>query len=353
LAASSDAKIERNIPSLLPLSSASAIVVKQRRSAGRSPRVLPRTVMGIYDRDYYRKEGPGFLGSFTSRAPICKWLILINIAFFILQLATLQRDGGGRLVGGDATGPVSDALILSPQAVFHGEVWRLLSYAFLHSTKDIWHIVFNMLMLWWMGHELEEMYGSREFLALYLTSAVFAGLCFLAHGYVMGNMVGLGASGAVVALTVVFACHYPNRTMLLFFVIPMPLWALVAFFVGYDFLVFVLQIESRTAVSAHLGGALFGYVYYRFHWRLTGLFSGLGTWREKQARPRLRIFRDEEPTPATVPASAPAEHEIDEHFEAKLDAVLEKMSLVGKDNLTDHEKDILLRASELYRRRRN
>lgn len=307
--------------------------------------------MGIYDRDYYRKEGPSFLGSIATRAPVCKWLILINVAVFLVQLVTLQRDPllGFRLPGG---GPVTEALVLSAQGILDGEVWRLLTYAFLHSVDSPWHIIFNMVFLWWMGHELEEMYGSREFLALYLLSAFFAGLCFFAHSFMIGMPSSLGASGAVSALAVVFAFHFPHRTVLLFFVIPMPIWLFVAIFVGYDFLIFLLRPEiMTTAVAAHLGGALFGYLYYRFQWRLTGLFSGLSSWKKKRARPPLRIYREEEP--ATVPARAPAEHEIDEHFEAKLDAVLEKMSLVGKDNLTDGEKEILLRASEIYRRRRN
>src|SRR5438067_895432 len=127
--------------------------------------------MGIYDRDYYRKEGPSFLGTLASRAPVCKWLILINVIVFFIQLATNYRHPvyNSLLEGG----PVTDALILKPEAVVHGEVWRLLTYAFLHSVETPWHILFNMVFLWWMGHELEEMYVSREFLTLYLVSAVF------------------------------------------------------------------------------------------------------------------------------------------------------------------------------------
>ncbi len=305
--------------------------------------------MGIYDRDYYRREGPSFLSSFSSRAPVCKWLILINVVIFFIQLATLHRDAGTNLILGD--GVVTEAFVLKPEAVLQGQVWRLLTYAFLHSPQNIFHIVFNMLFLWWMGNELEELYGSREFIALYLVSAVFAGLCYFGHSLALMRS-GLGASGAILALTVLFACHFPNRKVLLFFVIPIPIWLLVVFYVGYDFLAFVMKADTGTGVAGHLGGALFGYLYYKYHWRLTSFLTGLESWRKKRTRPQLRIFREEEATPVKVPARVPAEHEIDEHFEAKLDAVLEKMSLVGKDNLTESEKDILLKASEIYRRRR-
>jgi membrane associated rhomboid family serine protease len=306
--------------------------------------------MGIYDRDYYRREGPSFLGSLASRAPVTKWIIVLNVALFVIQIATLNRSPLDNRIIGD--GPVTTALHLDPEQVIHqGYVWQLLTHAFLHSTENIWHIVFNMLVLWWVGTEVEELYGSREFLALYLISAVFAGICFVLFALSMpGRFVAVGASGAITALTVIFAYHYPHRTVLLFFVIPMPIWLLVVLYVGWDFLVFVFRMETQTAVAAHLGGALFGFLYYKNKWRLTRFLPGLRAWKRERARPKLKIFREEQP--ATVPAHAPAEHEIDEHFEAKLDAVLEKMSLVGKDNLTDHEKEILLRASEIYKRRR-
>lgn len=315
--------------------------------------------MGIYDREYYRTEGPSFLGNFSSRGTVCKWLIAINVLLFVIQIATLSRDpDSGRIktdvLGQPDMGEFTKALNLQPEKIVHDkQVWRLLTHAFLHSLSPL-HILFNMLFLWWFGNELEEMYGPREFLALYLTAAIFAGVCLTLHGLTMPHRIaGVGASGAVSALTALFALHFPNRQVLLFFVIPMQIWLLAVFYFGYDFLVFVAGTQTKTAVAAHLGGGLFGLLYYRFQWKLTGILPGLREWRKRKARPRLKLYREEEPAPAAVAAArVPAEHEIDEHFEAKLDAVLEKMSLVGKDNLTDAEKEILLRASEIYRRRR-
>jgi membrane associated rhomboid family serine protease len=280
---------------------------------------------------------------------VCKWLIFLNVVLFIVQLSTLDRHPiTNQIIG---SGPVTDALDLDPNKVLeHGQVWRLLTYAFLNSYENIWHILFNMLILWWIGSELEEMYGSREFLTLYVISAIFAGLCYTLTSFLLPYATAVGASGAITALTVVFAYHFPNRTVLLFFVLPMPIWVVVALFVGWDFMQFVFQMEGKTAVTAHLGGALFGFLYYKNEWRLSSLWSGLANWNRNRKRPKLRIYREEET--AKVPARVPAEHEIDEHLEAKLDAVLEKMSLVGKDNLTESEKEILLRASEIYKKRR-
>src|SRR4051812_38459689 len=98
--------------------------------------------MGIYDRDYYRGEGPSFLGGITNTAPAIKWLILINVVFFIVQLATIERHPVAGIRIGD--GPFTRALWLDPErVVYHGEIWRLLTSAFLHSTLNPWHILVN------------------------------------------------------------------------------------------------------------------------------------------------------------------------------------------------------------------
>src|SRR5205807_5967914 len=120
-------------------------------------RPAQRTVMGIYDRDYVRKDGHSFLGSFVERGTICKWLIGINVVVFIVQLLTRQGPGND---------PFTDSLLLDVnQVVFHGQVWRLITHAFLHEPLDVWHILWNMAFLWWFGSDVEDLYGPREFLA--------------------------------------------------------------------------------------------------------------------------------------------------------------------------------------------
>jgi membrane associated rhomboid family serine protease len=302
--------------------------------------------MGIYDREYIRREGPSFLGSFAQRGQICKWLIGINVVVFILQMATSQSSR--------SLGPVTDALILDVDRVLGGEIWRLLTYAFLHETSTPWHILFNMLFLWWFGSDVEDLYGPREFLAIYLVSAVLGGVV-----YVLTNLSGgycLGASGAVTCVMVLCALHYPSRVILLFFVLPVPIWIFVVFMVAKDaFAFFGGRGDNGVAVAVHLAGALFGFVYYKLHWNLTSWWSQVKTWKKRRSRPRLRVYREEEDEPAPVPTikAAPALASAeDEQLEAKMDAVLEKISRVGKENLTESEREVLLKASEIFKRRR-
>src|SRR4051794_10108995 len=117
--------------------------------------------MGIYDRDYYRRDGSGFM-VFANRGAVCKWLIAINVMAFLLQLVT--RPGPAAPNAGEP-GFFTALFALDRSLVMEGQVWRLLTYAFLHDPGNLWHILFNMLFLWWFGSDMEDLLGPREFLA--------------------------------------------------------------------------------------------------------------------------------------------------------------------------------------------
>src|SRR5262245_21570323 len=112
--------------------------------------------MGIYDRDYYRRDGPSFLGAITRHGMVCKWLILLNGICFVVQLLTRFRPIDSLNLW--VPGPFTEALWLDVPKVLDGQVWRLLTYAFLHDTGGILHILFNMLFLWWFGSDVEDLY---------------------------------------------------------------------------------------------------------------------------------------------------------------------------------------------------
>jgi membrane associated rhomboid family serine protease len=308
--------------------------------------------MGIYDREYYRREGPSFLAT----GQVCKWLILINVVAFVIQLITIQRGGtvldpDGLFVRTPPSTWFTDLFLLDVDKVLQGQVWRLLTYAFLHDTNTWMHIVFNMLFLWWFGKDVEEIYGPREFLSIYLVSAVLGGLAFVLLPMPgLGARSCLGASGAVTAVLVLCALHFPSRVILLFFFLPVPIWVFVLFQVAQDLFGFLSGNAGRTAVTVHLAGAAFAFVYYKRHWRLMSLWASLLSWKRPRSRPRLRVYREEPAQP--VPVAAPQAADVDEQLEAKLDAVLEKVARLGQKSLSESEREILLRASEIYKRRR-
>jgi membrane associated rhomboid family serine protease len=300
--------------------------------------------MGLYDRDYYRNDRS--FANFVSPHRIVTWLIVTNVVVFIIQLSTRFHPGA-------INGPVTDFLDLRVDRVLKGEVWRLLTYAFLHS-QDIFHILFNMLALWWFGKAVEDIYGSKEFLAFYLVSAVVGGVAQCGYELMMYGMAGahpaIGASGAVTAVLMVFAMHYPTTTVYLFFIIPVPVIVLMVLFIAYDiFGAIGGRPGAHIAFAVHLGGALFGFLYYKFQFRVLNWWPSRMSMRPHRHRqPRLRVFREPDTEDAAVASPSGA----DEGLEAQLDSVLEKVARFGRGSLTDREHQVLLKASEVYKQRR-
>lgn len=300
--------------------------------------------MGIHDRDYYRESTRGMFDSWAG-ARVTVWLIGVTTAVFFAQCI----DGHPLL---------SDLAMFGrydPAAIRDGEVWRLVTPMFLH--VGLWHLVCNMMVLYFVGSRMEEIYGSREFLAFYLLAGVFANTAyFLTHlAGLQPFAFAVGASGAVNAALVLYALHFPRQQVLLFFVIPMPVGVLVIAFIALDALGALGAVRGQIAYAVHLGGALFGFLYYQSEWRFTAVFGR--SRARKRRQPALRIVPAEpdvtpEPVPATVDAPPRAEAAPDEPFEAKVDRVLAKVSQHGQSSLTEEEREILFRAGEVYKKRR-
>jgi membrane associated rhomboid family serine protease len=318
--------------------------------------------MGIYDRDYYRNEGPGYLASITEHGKVCKSLIMLNVLIFVLQLLTRPQYPMGDGVDPIAQvqnyyegGWVTKALQLDVDAVLHGQVWRLLTYGFLHSELWMWHIIMNMLCLWWFGSDVEDIYGPREFLAVYLTSIVLGGIAFII-GHLMGTpgLYCVGASGGVMTMLVLCALHYPSRMVSLFWFLPMPIWIFVLFVVAKDLYPLLSGQHTSTAVTVHLAGAAFGYVYYKMQWRMLNFLPSPRAWKRQRAKAKLRIFRAEEEPQTPVLAAQPSAsaRDVDEQLEARMDAVLQKVSDHGMASLSEQEREILQQASERMKRKR-
>jgi hypothetical protein len=149
------------------------------------------------------------------------------------------------------------------------------------------------------------------------------------------------------------AFHYPRKIILLFFIIPVPIWLIVVFQVGKDFIGFVGRMPTSVAVDVHLAGFLMAFAYFKLEWRLSSLWPDFKAWRRRRSRPQLKVFRgddDDVPAAVTAPVVGPALD--DEQLDAKVDALLEKISRHGKESLTESERQTLLRASERIKRRR-
>jgi membrane associated rhomboid family serine protease len=301
--------------------------------------------MGIQDRDYYRERSGRFFDAWGRQGAIV-WLIVISSVVFFVQCFSTPPLRSPLVVEGAYSYP----------DIVAGEVWRLLTSVFLHAS--LWHLFFNMLVLYWAGSWLEEIYGSTEFLTFYLVAGVFANCVSLAThaaGIILPRP-AIGASGAITATLVLFAFHFPWQRVSLWFVFPMPVWALVVLYVVMDALGAAGIGRGGIGYVVHLGGALFGALYYQAGIRFGGVFKRAPR-AARRVKPQLRVLAPLEPddTPEPVGAaveSQPRQKDAREELETKVDAVLAKVSQHGQESLTPEEREILFKASELYKNRR-
>lgn len=291
--------------------------------------------MGIYDREYYRTERQGASG-YTPRS-IVGWLILVNVAIWLIDFLTPDTPHGGHWL--------SDQMAVHVGTLTRPWLWwQYLTAGFAHSPQNFEHILFNMFGLFIFGRDVEESYGSKEFVRLYLVMVVFASVVWSVVNTIAGTpaFVGAyGASGAIAGVVILYALTFPRRTILLFFVFPMPAWLFGLLFVGLDmFGAFGGGGDSNIAYSMHLAGAAFAFVYHRRGWNLTQLTAGrfaLPTFRRK---PRLRVHT---PEPESEPQS---------NLTAEVDRILEKIYRDGEASLTANERKTLETASREYQRKK-
>jgi membrane associated rhomboid family serine protease len=292
--------------------------------------------MGIYDRDYERErdyDSPGYhLGG--ERTWTTNLVILMAIVY-VVQLLTKTAGGGeGWLT---ETFSLYADLPKKPWMAF-----QLITYGFLHDVNDFKHILFNGFGLWMFGRTVEGRYGKREYLAFFLAAVAFAGAAWIACEFAANQQLlpiqMLGASGGIAAVLILFCFNFPKQQIFIWGVLPMPAWVFALIFVGLD-LLGASNREGNVAYTAHIGGALFAAVYFKFGWRLSHWLPGEWKMPKLGRRPPLRVHN-------------PAD-DFDETTDDAVDNILRKIREHGQDSLTSEERRILEEASREYQKRRN
>lgn len=362
--------------------------------------------MGFENRDYARDGSYTGGGTFMADAPMCKRILIVTIVVFLGQMfitrpATMediqhrikhieqQYADNEEFVGGEIAydengvpytvdAPAFDPemfLRAAPQVstvqnwleldtekvIKGGQVWRLITTAFCHDRFGVWHILFNMLFLYWFGQFVESTYGSTEFLCFYLGAALVASLAYIGLELVTGDRhPAIGASGAVMGVVCVFAIWNPNHTIRLYFLFPITIRVLLIIYVIYDLHPVLLALSGNAiytgvAHAAHLGGLLFGYLYYANDWRFApwversvGKVKGRRT-RTRAKKAGLRLYAGGQSDPGDV-GDGPSKTKADLRFDEQLDDVLKKITEEGQESLTEREKKILIKGSKRYRK---
>ena len=191
-----------------------------------------------------------------------KALIAANVVVFVLQGVS-----NGRMEDLFALWPVQP---IDGQSFFH--IWQIVTYAFLHSTGNLTHLLFNMLGLWMFGAEIERYVGPRRLATCYFASVVTAGLTQILVPPLLGATPAptIGASGGVFGLLLAYALMFPNRKVVpLIPPIPMPAWLFAALYAGVELFLGVTGSLSGVAHFAHLGGMI-GSGLTVMQWRRAG-----------------------------------------------------------------------------------
>ena len=276
-------------------------------------------------------------------------LILINVVIFV-ALAILYVFSA---IGGlDNLFTVVYRQFSLPPSIseFAVRPWTLITYSFSHSLKDIWHILFNMISLYWFGRLFIEYLGNDRLIAVYVLGALAGGLLYLG----LFNSVSffqeragigmVGASASIYAIMVACATLVPDYTFFLMFFGPVRIKYIALFFILLSFLGTVSSNAGGNL--AHLGGAALGFVYVRqlqsgrnigawitslLNW-LSNLFSGRRRvkWTyHKNDKKESPVSRGAEPVTVT---------------QEEIDAILDKISEKGYESLSKEEKEKLFRA---------
>jgi membrane associated rhomboid family serine protease len=244
--------------------------------------------MGIYDRDYVRERPRGGFGDFLF-ASVTTWLIVANVAVFfadgiLLRMemardprgqARLDEDGGA--VDGDeapspylATGPLTRwGYFSTEKAVRGGQVWRALTFQFLHAGAG--HLLVNMLGLFFFGPIVEGHFGARRYLAFYLLCGLAGAASFVAlsalHLVIHNPATPLvGASAGVFGLLVAAAMIAPDVQVFYYF-IPVTIRMLAWLAMGLAAYTVLATGYNAGGQAAHLGGGVLGYLLMKNqHW---------------------------------------------------------------------------------------
>ncbi|MBN1456254.1 MAG: rhomboid family intramembrane serine protease [Sedimentisphaerales bacterium] len=277
--------------------------------------------MGIYDRDYTRDNygggGHQFRVSVPPVTPVVLYLLIANLAIFFVSVLIP---------------PLKDLFetwfsVYPSNFFFSIQIWRFITYQFLHG--GIFHVMFNMLVLYFFGPMFERQWGSKRFLKFYLICGATGGVLYTLIVWLglMQPGILIGASGAIYGLLAAGAILYPNLQVYVMGIFPLPLKVLAIILAAVSFLNFIGG-ENAGGEAAHLAGMAMGAVYVLWKPWLTAKMQ-----RSQNARWNNRLAQERT-------------------MQAEVDRILDKINSHGIASLTRQEKKTLKQASQRQQHQR-
>ncbi|QXP62377.1 rhomboid family intramembrane serine protease [Polaribacter sp. HaHaR_3_91] len=265
---------------------------------------------------------------------IVEKLIYINLAIFVFTLLTSVFQD---LYKGEINWVVSWFSLDDNFTSLLTKPWTIITYGFLHA--DFLHILLNLITLYFVGNLFIEYFTQKQLLTFYLLGTFFGGALFiLSHIYFPlfqdQSSILVGASAGISAIFIGITTYIPNYQLKIRFIGFVKLWYLGAIWVGLDIL--ALSGGNAGGHFAHLGGALFGFLYVqRAANKEILIFDKIAALFSTKKKPLKTVYKSPKKTVKTNKGTSINQQQID--------AILDKISKSGYDTLTKEEKEFLFK----------
>jgi membrane associated rhomboid family serine protease len=294
--------------------------------------------MGIADRDYHRNPARGG-GSLSRLTPVVKWLLIANVAIFLLDYLILPVVLNLKVDRFHPPLLVQWGAFSVQSALLEFRLWEFVTFQFLHGSLG--HLLFNSIGIYFFGPWMERWWGSKKFLRFYLLCGA-AGAAFFTFLMLLGILPDamqsplIGASAGIYGIFIGVALIAPDLRVALLFppiVLSMRQLAIALMIISSGAILLKLG-GNEGGEAGHLGGAILGFILMRYP-RLLGGAPAVEIYHprsfsqrfESKLRPRSDLPLDEE---------------------SAVDRILDKISRDGFQSLTPDERDLLRRASEKH-----
>ena len=265
---------------------------------------------------------------------IVEKLIYINLAIFIITLIIsvfqdLYKGQMSFIIEWFSLDNNLSSLLTKP--------WAIITYGFLHA--DFLHILLNLIILYFIGNLFIEYFTQKQLLTFYLLGTIFGGFFFIiSHNYFPlfegKKSILVGASAGISAIFIGITTYIPNYQLKIRFIGFIKLWYLAAIWVGLDIL--ALSGNNAGGHFAHLGGALFGFLYVRKAAnKEINIWSKISSFFSTKKKPLKTVYKS--PKKTTKPNVNTSLNQ------QQIDAILDKISKSGYDTLTKVEKEFLFK----------
>jgi membrane associated rhomboid family serine protease len=281
--------------------------------------------MSIYDRQYMR------YGDYTRRSDPLIWLLCLMLAGYMAQVfcqLVLKNDAATLWMS------------MSFEGLFNLQVWTLFTYVFAHANPI--HIIINLLVIFMVGRVVQDDVGPRRFVWICVYSAIGGAIFFLIFHLNSPGTILLGASAVAMGLMTAYCLARPDEpvTFLIFFVLPLsikPRKLLIGMAIA-EVIMLTAELlgKSGIASSAHLGGMLAAFLYYRKGVQGKTFFP----YRKKRNTPIRRSWQAQRYTVNISSRGAMRE---------EVDRILDKINSQGFGSLTDDEKQVLDKAKDVLK----